>query len=182
MQGFNPSTPMTQQTFAAPTPQPPIMGGLSYQGSYAYAWTGGEPNSDWTGLKDPNEINVNPLRLRSGHVKASRDFKDRQVGLYPGEEAKRFAKGNSLHRFLEKISDAFKDYGMDTIGWRRDPRDRTLMVNILIHWPRLNQIEMKEESIWCLARFDKYDKENDTQAKKFFLASLCTDLEYEVSS
>ena len=26
------------------------------------------------------------------------------------------------------------------------------------------------------------DKEIDTQAKKFFLASLCSDLEYEVSS
>ena len=41
---------------------------------------------------------------------------------------------------------------------------------------------MKEESMWCLACFDSYDKENDTQAKKFFLASLYSDLEYEVSS
>ena len=98
------------------------MGGISYQGSHAYAWTGGEPNSDWTGLKNPNSINVNPLKLRSNSVKAARDFKDRQSGLYPGEEAKRFAKGNSLHKFLEKINDAFKDYGMDTIAYRRDPR------------------------------------------------------------
>ena len=111
------------------------MGGISYQGSCACAWTGGEPNSDWTGLKDPNSINVNPLKLRSNHVKAARDFKDRQSGLHPGEEAKRFAKGNSLHKFLKKISDSFKDHGMDIIGWRRDPRNRTLMVNVLINWP-----------------------------------------------
>merc|ERR1712197_60564 len=185
MQGFPPSTPMTQQSFVAPTPtqvQTPRMGGISYQGPYAYAWTGGEPKADWSGLKDPESINVNPLRLRSNSVKAARDFEDRQSGLYPGEEAKRFTKGNSLHKFLEKINDSFKDYGMDTIAYQRDPRDRKVVVNILINWPRLNQVEMKEESIWCLARFDSHDKENDTQAKKFFLASLCNDLECEVSS
>ena len=109
--------------------------GISFQGPCAHAWTGGEPNSDWTGLKDPNSINVNPLKLRSNSVKAARDFKDRQSGLYPGEEAKRFAKGNSLHKFLEKINDSFKDCGMDTIACRRDPRDGTLMVDVLIHWP-----------------------------------------------
>ena len=92
------------------------MGGISYQGSYAHAWTGGEPNYDWTGLKDPNSIKVNPLKLRSDSVKAARDFKDRQSGLHPGEEVKRFAKGNSLHKFLEKISDSFKDCSMDTIA------------------------------------------------------------------
>ena len=57
-----------------------------------------------------------------------------------------------------------------------------MMVNILINWPQLNQVEMKEESIWCLTKFDACDKENDTQAKKFFVASLCSDLECEVSS
>merc|ERR1712197_157060 len=161
MQGFPPSTPMTQQSFVAPTPtqvQTPRMGGISAQGSFVYAWTGGEPKADWSGLKDPESINVNPLKIRSNSVKAARDFKDRQSGLYPGEEAKRFAKGNSLHKFLEKINDAFEDYGMDTIASRRDPRDRTVMVNILINWPGLNQNEMKEESNWCLERFDAYDR------------------------
>ena len=82
MQTFHAGTPMTQQTTAAPTQlQPPLMGGMSHQGSCACPWTGGEPNSDWTGLKNPNSINVNPLKLRSNHVKAARDFEDRQSGL-----------------------------------------------------------------------------------------------------
>ena len=124
---------MTQQVIVAPTKH--LMGGISFQGSYAHAWTGREPNSNWTGLKDPNSIKVNPLKLRSDSVKATVDFKDRQSGLYPGEEAKRFSKGNSLHKFLEKINDSFKDHGMDTITWRQDPRDRTIMVDVLINWP-----------------------------------------------
>ena len=70
LQGL-PATPMTQQSIAAPLLQPPIMGGISAQGSYVYAWTGGEPNASWTGLKNPNVINKNPLRLRSNSVKAA---------------------------------------------------------------------------------------------------------------
>ena len=50
MNGMQTTTPMTQQSIAAPLLQPPIMGGISAQGSYVYAWAGGEPNSDWTGL------------------------------------------------------------------------------------------------------------------------------------
>ena len=71
MQGLPPATPMTQQSIAAPLLQPPIMGGISAQGSYVYAWTGGEPNPDWTGLKNPNTVNTNPLRIRSNSVKAA---------------------------------------------------------------------------------------------------------------
>ena len=69
---------------------------------------------------------------------------------------------------------------MDTIGYRRDPADPSTMVNVLKLYPRLNQSEIKEESEWCLTKFDSYDKMNDSQAKKYLLASLNSTLEKEV--
>ena len=66
----------------------------------------------------------------------------------------------------------FEDFGMDTIAHRRDPHDKDTMVCVIDLHPRLNRVKMKEESEWCLTKFDSCDKMNGKQAKKFLLNSL----------
>ena len=55
-------------------------------------------------------------------------------------------------------------------------------IDVLNHHFKLNQTKMKEESKWCLIKFNSCDKENDTQACKFLLKSLDTSLECEVNA
>ena len=69
---------------------------------------------------------------------------------------------------------------MDTIACRRDPNDKNSMVCVLDWCPKLNQVEMKEESEWCIKKFDSHDEMNDKQAKKFPLNSLESSLQKEI--
>ena len=70
---------------------------------------------------------------------------------------------------------------MDTICYRRNPDNLTATVDVLEDYAKLNQHAIKEESLWCITRFDNYDKENDAQARKFLLKSLDTYLAKEVT-
>jgi hypothetical protein len=162
------------------TPLKPTMGGLLPQGAgtsvYYVAWTGGKPNNTWTGLTNSFGC-VNALQTRSKSPKAASSYASRQAGLYPGQETLKFSSGGDLPFFIKKIRDAFVDFGMDTICYRRDPLDSSVMVDVLSVYPRLNQESMLDESRYCFPKFDSYDKSNDVQARKFLLASLDIKLE-----
>ena len=69
---------------------------------------------------------------------------------------------------------------MDTIACRRDPNDKDAMVHVLDLRPRLNQVEMKEESEWSSKQFDSHNRMNDKQAKEFLLDSLESSLQKEI--
>ena len=174
------STPRGSRSFFSQGPTKPIMGNLTTFGSgssaYTIPWTGGKPNNDWSSLEDSSATNNNPRRSRSDNPKSASSYESRQAGLYT-EEAQKFKSNGDLDYFIKKLRTSFIDMGMDTIAYRRDPLDSTLMVDVLKHYPRLNQESMLAESKWCSARFDSYDKSNDLQAQKFLLASLCADLE-----
>ena len=167
-------------------PPCPKMGGLQILGSgtsqYAIAWTGGAPNATWTGLDDPSTIITNPRQSRSTSPKATSAHVSRQAGLFPYEEAQKFKSGDDIEFFIKRLKSAFLDMGMDTIGYRHDPLDDTKMIDVLTAYPRLNKETMEPDSLWCLARYDSYDKQNDLQAKKFLLASLSASLMMTVES
>ena len=126
------------------------MGGLSIHGTvssvYTITWTGGEPNSTWTGLKDPTAMCVDPYQTQSNSPKAASSYERSQAGLFPVEEEERFSKGDILYFFIKKLQIAVKDIGMDSIGYRCNPADPSTMVNVLELYPCLNQSEIKEES------------------------------------
>ena len=174
-----------QLTPEAETILKPIMGGITFFDSgssrCAVPWTGGQPNATWTGLLDPPHTCVNPLRTRSTTPKSSSAFPARQAGLHPGEETRRFSRKHDLDHFFKKIKEALVEFGMDTISCRRDPADSTKTVDVLEDCAKLNQKAIKEESAWCVARFDSCDAGNDEQAKKFPLNSLDIELEKEIT-
>ena len=102
-------------------PTKPIMGGLRNFGTHHDAWTGGKPNSDWTGLDMANPQVNNPNQLRSYSIKARSSFNARRNGLYHDEPARKFKSGGNLDYFCQNLRTAFLDNGMDTICYRKDP-------------------------------------------------------------
>ena len=129
----------------------PIMGGLLITGdstkTYSQAWTGGKPNITWTGLENPSEILINPTQTRGNDVKSTLAYKEREAGLYPGQEEQKFGHGDDLNDFCNLLSDKFLDMGMDTITYRKDPLDESTMIDILSDYPRLNKAAIKKQSI-----------------------------------
>ena len=107
------------------------MGGITNCGGYPVAWVGGEPNVTWTGLQDPKATCVDSAQLRSVSPKAYSAAQARQAGLFPGEEAKRFKKGDDLEYFVKLLRINFTENGLDTIAYRRDPNVLTKMINVL---------------------------------------------------
>ena len=128
------------------------MGGLAVSGSgsraYATAWTGGKPNIFWTGLENPSAALGNPTQTRSTEFKATRAYKEREEGLFPGHEELKFDHGDDLNYFCSKLRKTLIDMGMDTVTYRKDPLDESKMIDILSDYPRLNKSAMKKQSDW----------------------------------
>ena len=118
----------------------------------AVAWVGGKPNNLWTALEDRNAHLSSTLQTRSNDPKAAASFIQRQAGLSGNDKACK--KGGDLDHFIKKIKGEFEDFGMDTIACRRDPNNKNSMVCVLDWHPKLNQVEMKEETEWCAKRYD----------------------------
>ena len=160
------------------------MGGITHTGvgksRQAAAWVGGKPNSLWTALEDGNACLSSSLQTRSNDPKAATTFIQRQAGLSGNNKPHK--KGDDLDYFIKKIKAEFEDFGMDTIAHRRDPNDQDSMVCALDLHPRLNQVEMKEESEWVAKRFDSCDEMNDKQARKFLLNSLESSSQKEINN
>ena len=155
---------------------PPIIGGVTTHGKYQIAWTGGKPNCTWTGLEEPNTVNWNPRCERTAHYKGSSNHADRQAGLYGTHESSKFKSGDNLDFLIKELLEAFVDFGMDTVCYRLDPSDptKTKVINVFTQYPGLAQAAIKTQSEWVQPRYDEYSKNNDKQARKFILNSVCT--------
>ena len=61
-----------------------------------------------------------------------------QVGLFPGEEAKWFKKGDDPEHFVKLLCINFTWNGIDAVACCQDPDNGPKMVDILIHCSKLN--------------------------------------------
>ena len=128
--------------------------------------------------RDANAHLSSALQTRSNDPKAAASFIQRQAGLSGNDKSCK--KGDDLDCFIKRIESEFEDFGMDAVACRRDPNEKDSMVHVLDLHPRLNQVEMKEESEWALKRFDSHDEMNDKQACEFLLNSLENSLQKEI--
>ena len=113
------------------------MGGIANCGGCPTAWVGGKPNATWSGFKDPNAACVDSAQLQSFSPKSHSAAQARQAGLFPGEEAKQFKKGNDLECFVKLLCINFTENGLDAIACCRDPNNSTKMTNVLVHCAKL---------------------------------------------
>jgi len=145
-------------------PDKPIMGGLKEIGEHEYmAWTGGEPNLEWTGLQDPDDT-VKPLQFRA---LGSKDVKPQQTRIQ-GLKTK-FDKGGELEQFCTNVYDHLKDSGMDTISYLPDPANPVKMISVVQNHGRFNKEYTIQQSNLFKAAWDSYDKANNDDAKKFLM-------------
>ena len=117
---------------AAGTPLPPdapTIGGLAQTSpTEQTAWTGGQPDDQWTGLsatalKDPET----PHQLRPTHVgHAQKAYELRKTGLSP-----KFNEKHDFVRFVDKVWQHLRDTGMDTIAYLPDSEDQTIMASVV---------------------------------------------------
>ena len=176
----NPSPPGTPAvaTSMSPTgaaqddtkPIKPIMGGLvvALVKNEWSAWTGGKPNSDWSGLETVISENTSPNQLRPVYASAAqKGYNHRRTGL-----TSKFTPSSDLAVFQTAIWNHLVDTGMDSIAYLQDPEDDKKMSNVVKAHARYTVDLAKKFCATQVTRYDKYDRTNDVAAKAFLLASI----------
>jgi hypothetical protein len=153
-------------------PLKPTMGDLTQVSDTGWdAWTGGRPKPSWSGLDDTDGLD-SPNQLRPIYASsAQKGYNYRKKGL----EVK-FDRKDDLQVFQKKVKAHLVDCGMDSISWLEDPIDPSRMVNIIYDHPRFTQESAISSLRVQLLLYDKYDRENDTAARKFLIGSLVEEL------
>ncbi len=112
-----PPVPPTVPSTVTRKPATPIMGGLAELDDKFVAWTGGEPDNTWTGLKVPTPDLNSPNQLRS--TNDVKGYNPRKTGL-----STKFKKTDLLMPFKKLIQAHLKDTGLDTVAHLPDMRKK----------------------------------------------------------
>jgi transposase InsO family protein len=153
------------------------MGGLEQIGSDTHApWTGGPPNPTWTGLNNPKPTSVEPTQYRpTGIGSAAKSQKYRISGLDT-----KFAVDDDLMTFQKDILDHMIQHGMDTITYLGDPQEPGKMVSVVTDHSKFNFDSIELLELAQKNNYDKYDKSNVRDAKKFLLSSVNPEMKKQI--
>ena len=158
-------------------PPDPIMGTCieTYKGSKSYHLLfGGKPKADWSGIEDPDSRTSSDLQFRSlDPVAGQKSTVYRQKGL-----SKKFDPKQNLNDFADSVWDHLTKYGLDTVSYLPDPRDRSKALCVVKkHSQYTADMEKVTEIAKSLqSKFDSWDKKHDKEAKTFLLDSLSDSL------
>ena len=145
-------------------PEKPIIGGITLVTKDEWsAWTGGKPNSSWTGLDPVSGLleHTSPNQLRPVYVSsAQKGYNYRRTG-----HKTPFKPADDLISFQNTIWNHFIDTGMDSIAYLRDPTDETKMTNVVKAHARYTVQSAKVLAEAQVARYDRYDRTNDMAAR-----------------
>ena len=154
----------------------PRMGGVSRtSATESTAWVGGKPNADWTVLDaSASRICSTPHQMRPTSVSASHKLYTTRVA---GLESKFEKNKTDLVSFQTKVDEHLTSHGLDTIAWIPDPENPTTIMAYVISHHAKYKVETARAAVLPLrAKWDDYDKNNDSQATKFLLNSLNEDM------
>ena len=143
------------------------MGGLAKLDDKFVAWTGGEPDDTWTGLKVPTPDLNSPNQLQS--TNDVKGYNHRKTGL-----STKFKKTDLLMPFKKLIQAHLKDTGLDTVAHLPDMRKK--MSYVITDHARFTLESARTSSDAQMKLYDKYDRSNNDAAKAFLLDSLDVDL------
>jgi hypothetical protein len=147
------------------------MGGLEQVSSREFvAYTGGKPNSTWTGL-DPlvpkSRQNSGQFRYISGASSITAEDL-RRHGL-----STKFSKGSDLVAFTREVKKKLETYGMDTIAYVPSTVTKSHMVHIVDSHAIFGSVEVLVSQMKLQRkRYDNYDRANDNDARHFLKNSL----------
>jgi hypothetical protein len=154
-------------------PVTPTMGGIAQLDSAKFvAWTGGEPNADWTGFKVATSDFESPNQLRS--TNDVKGYNHRKLGL-----STKFNKSDLLLPFKKLVQAHLKDTGLDTVAYLPDMRKK--MSYVITDHARFTLDSARAGSVAQMKSYDKYDHSNNKAAKAFLLDSLAVDLKTTIT-
>lgn len=159
-------------------PETPKMGGIQRQSETSWTvWTGGIPNTDWSGLEDPALNMVAPTQFRpDSPSSAAKSEYYRITGL----ETK-FTRKSDLLTFQKKVMQHFQKHGLDSITYLPDPTNKDQMISIVTQHPQFTLKDAKSSEKDNQAdKYDMYDQKNIRDAVMFLYNSLDPSLETQM--
>ena len=149
----------------------PIMGGLTICPTEIVAWTGGQPNIDWTGLTNVKAIKRSPNCSRpTKSSDQSRNWNYRTAP--PLILFKKDGKDLDLYSYGVKVLAHLELTGMDSIMYVKSLSDGTNMVNVIKDFEQVTLSHVLDESEYYKNKFDSYDQDNDTTARLYLESTL----------
>ena len=174
-QGQQAPPPPTQPTPPF-VPTAPKMGGIDKVDADKHVpWTGGKPLYDWTGLVTPTAQPSKPLQYRSPGALGVKSYTFRTEGL-----KSKINRTSELEVFCTNVWDHLKECGMDTIAYLPDPANPLEMQSVVMNHGRFTLDYVTAESAKIQVNWDKYDQNNDGDAKQFLLNSLKPDFKRHI--
>ena len=93
----------------------------------------------------------------------------------------KFDKSGNLEVFCTNVWEHLQECGMDTIAYLPDPAAPETMMSVVKNHGRFNTSYTKLESTRLQQKWDRYDRNNDGDAKAFLLASLKADFKRHIT-
>jgi hypothetical protein len=163
------------------SPPKPILGGLVRQSAREMvAFTGGKPNSMWTGLVDPNVTEwETPNAIRPN----SASDKSKNWNFLTQAPAKLFSKTDSSYPRTTWIADEvkhFREGGLDSVMYRPSISNPTEMVNVMEHHEQVTLSHVLEFEDGIREKWDAYSRYNDKACVNRILNSISPELNEEL--
>ena len=169
-------TPMTTTTKPHFIPMAPKMGGIDNVDTDKYVpWTGGKPLPNWTALENSIGQPSRPLQYRASGSAGVKSYTFRTAGL-----KQKFNKTSELEVFCTSVWDHLQECGMDTIAYLPDPANSSQMQSVVVNHGRFSLEYATEQSKKIQLSWDRFDKNNDGDAKQFLLNSLKFDFKRNI--
>ena len=164
-------------------PDEPVMGGLVQTGREDWTpWVGGKPKADWSGLDDTTP-DIDPNQFRPTSAGSAQKSKKYRVDAID----KVITKGGDLLVARKALEEKMKEYGLDTISYLPDPEEEnkglsasTTMLSVLTHHSRFTTEKATEGAKRYYAKFDRYDRANNADAKELLYKSLDQEIKDEL--
>ena len=149
--------------------QVPIMGGCKQLPDEQWiVWSGGVPNADWSGLKNPDPDAVRPTQFRPEGISTSIKTRYyRVLGL-----STKFTQESDLLTFQQEVHEHLEEYGMDTIAYLPNPDDSGEMIYVVNNHARFTTREAEQAEKAQQKKYDAFDLVNSMDAKKFLFQSV----------
>jgi hypothetical protein len=130
----------------------------------------------WSALEDPNPPDIEPTQYRPTNVsRTAKQQHYRISGLIT-----KFTKDSNLLTFQRDVADHLNNYGLDTITYLPNPQDASSMISILTDHAKFDHTKVASMEEPQASKYDKYDKGNIRDAKKFLMNSLDPELKKQM--
>ena len=147
---------------------PPVMGVMQMsRGGSLNVYVGGKPLSDWSGLDPSTESEITPNKHRGESHKEAKQYHYRTKGF----DVKITPK-DDIRETSRNVFDHLVYYGLDTIGYFNDPANPGTMEHIVEKPNKFSKEYIVTQILIYSGLYDRYDRENDACATKFFLDCL----------